>query len=128
MESEPRNVDEVETSLKGCFAFAEETADEPGLRSPQLGALHAILAHRSMETEEPDHCCYADRHREDRDNACSLRALARTNPCDSPEQCAAQPDCLEVLYLGNSSHFKGRCRASIPVSRGGTCQVGTQDG
>ncbi len=50
---EPRNVDEVETSLKGCFAFVEETADEPGLRSPQLGALHAILAHRSMETEEP---------------------------------------------------------------------------
>ena len=51
--SEPRTVDEVTASLKGCFAFVEETADEPGLRSPQLGALHAILAHRSMETGEP---------------------------------------------------------------------------
>ena len=51
--SEPRTVDEVTASLKGCFAFVEETADEAGLRSPQLGALHAILAHRSMETGEP---------------------------------------------------------------------------
>ena len=51
--TEPRNVDEVAVSLRGCFAFVEETADKPGLRSPQLGALHAILAHRSMETEEP---------------------------------------------------------------------------
>ena len=50
--TEPRNVDEVAASLRGCFAFVEETADEPGLRSPQLGALHAILAHRSMETKE----------------------------------------------------------------------------
>lgn len=51
--SEPRAVDEVTASLRGCFAFVEESADEPGLRSPQLGALHAILAHRSMETGEP---------------------------------------------------------------------------
>ena len=51
--SEPRTANEVAASLKGCFAFVEETADEPGLRSPQLGALHAILAHRSMETGEP---------------------------------------------------------------------------
>ena len=50
---EPRHADEVVTSLIGCFAFTEETADGPGLRSPQLGALHAILAHRSMETDEP---------------------------------------------------------------------------
>lgn len=51
--TEPRNADEVGASLKGCFAFVEETDDEPGLRGPQLGALHAILAHRSMETGEP---------------------------------------------------------------------------
>ena len=51
--SEPRRADEVVTSLRGRFAFTEEMADEPGLRSPQLGALHAILAHRSMESDEP---------------------------------------------------------------------------
>ena len=51
--TEPPNPDEVSASLKGRFAFVEETTDEPGLRSPQLGALHAILAHQSMETNEP---------------------------------------------------------------------------
>ena len=51
--AEPRSADEVAASLKGRFAFVEETTDEPGLRSPQLGALHAILAHHSMETNEP---------------------------------------------------------------------------
>ena len=51
--TEPRDADEVAASLRGRFAFVEETIDEPGLRSPQLGALHAILAHRSMETNEP---------------------------------------------------------------------------
>ena len=51
--AEPRNADEVSASLRGCFAFVEETNGEPGLRGPQLGALHAILAHRSMETNEP---------------------------------------------------------------------------
>ena len=50
---EPRNSDEVAASLKGRFVFVEETNCEPGLRRPQLGALHAILAHRSMETNEP---------------------------------------------------------------------------
>ena len=52
-ETEPPNPDEVSASLKGRFAFVEETTNEPGLRSPQLGALHAILAHQSMETNEP---------------------------------------------------------------------------
>lgn len=51
--TEPCSPAEVEESLRGRFAFVEETADEPGLRSPQLGALHAILSHRSMETDEP---------------------------------------------------------------------------
>ena len=51
--TEPRSPDEVAASLRGRFSFVEETADGPGLRSPQLGALHAILAHRSMETNEP---------------------------------------------------------------------------
>ena len=50
---EPRSPEEVSASLRGRFAFVEETTDKPGLRSPQLGALHAILAHRSMETNEP---------------------------------------------------------------------------
>jgi len=44
---------EVVRSLLGAFRFVEETSSTPGLRAPQLGALHAILAHRSMETAEP---------------------------------------------------------------------------
>ena len=51
--TEPRSVDEVVASLRDRFAFVEEMNGRPGLRSPQLGALYAILAHRSMETNEP---------------------------------------------------------------------------
>ena len=49
----PRNTGEVATSLRGRFVFVEETDEQPGLRRPQLGALHAILAQRSLETNEP---------------------------------------------------------------------------
>lgn len=51
--SEPRPPDDVIESLRGCFAFAEEADGRPGLRSPQLGALHAVLAHRSTNPDEP---------------------------------------------------------------------------
>lgn len=50
--SEPTNADDVASSLHGSFSFIEETETEAGLRPPQLGALHSILAYRS--TEEPD--------------------------------------------------------------------------
>lgn len=43
----------VEASLSGSFRFVELSASEPGLRPPQLGALHAILAHRSTESAWP---------------------------------------------------------------------------
>ena len=49
----PRNTEDVATSLRGRFVFAEETDEQPGLRRPQLGALHAILAQRTLETDEP---------------------------------------------------------------------------
>ncbi|MCB1356683.1 MAG: DEAD/DEAH box helicase family protein [Maritimibacter sp.] len=45
--------DTVMESLSGGFVFAEKSPTQGGLRSPQLGALHAILAHRSMESTEP---------------------------------------------------------------------------
>lgn len=45
--------DSVVRSLTGAFSFVEESPQNPGLRTPQLGALHAILAHRSMESDEP---------------------------------------------------------------------------
>lgn len=51
--AEPHSPDQVAASMEGGFAFAKKTSDQPGLRSPQLGALYAILAHRSMETNEP---------------------------------------------------------------------------
>ncbi len=40
-------------SLKGRFSFAPKSPDATGLRRPQLGALHAILADRSTESTEP---------------------------------------------------------------------------
>lgn len=43
----------VEESLAGSFRFVESTASTRGLRPPQLGALHAILAHRSTESAWP---------------------------------------------------------------------------
>jgi superfamily II DNA or RNA helicase len=43
----------VVESLRGAFVFAEESGDTRGLRPPQLGALHAILANRSTEDTEP---------------------------------------------------------------------------
>lgn len=50
---EPSPAETVISSLNGTFRFVEETAITKGLWAPQLGALHAILAHRSMETAEP---------------------------------------------------------------------------
>ncbi len=49
----PASPESVVASLTGAFTFAEEGDAQAGLRTPQLGALHAILAHRSMETAEP---------------------------------------------------------------------------
>jgi len=43
----------VEAALAGAFRFLERTASTPGLRPPQLGALHAILAYRSTESAWP---------------------------------------------------------------------------
>ncbi|SPX71866.1 DEAD/DEAH box helicase [Mycobacteroides abscessus] len=43
----PIDPDVVTESLRGAFLFAEESEEGAGLRSPQLGALHAILANRS---------------------------------------------------------------------------------
>ncbi|HUF98523.1 MAG TPA: DEAD/DEAH box helicase family protein, partial [Ilumatobacter sp.] len=51
--AEPLDVVDVEASLQDRFVFAAEKDDAPGLRTPQLGALHAVLAHRSMESSEP---------------------------------------------------------------------------
>ncbi len=45
--------EEVTRSLEGSFSFVSETASTSGLWAPQIGALHAILAHRTMETAEP---------------------------------------------------------------------------
>ena len=51
--SSPRAPEDVVGSLAGRFAFTEESDAQPGLRRPQLGALHAVLAHRSIESDEP---------------------------------------------------------------------------
>jgi superfamily II DNA or RNA helicase len=48
-----RSPAEVVAALHRKFNFAEESGSEAGLRPPQLGALHAILAHRSTEDTEP---------------------------------------------------------------------------
>jgi len=38
-------------SWKGCFFFKEESDSEKGLRPPQIGAVHAILAHWSITNQ-----------------------------------------------------------------------------
>ncbi|MAT05545.1 MAG: hypothetical protein CL424_10940 [Acidimicrobiaceae bacterium] len=43
----------VEASLRGRFRFSSATDDGPGLRAPQLGALHAILASQSLVERGP---------------------------------------------------------------------------
>ncbi|GAB3544119.1 hypothetical protein GCM10027404_00280 [Arthrobacter tumbae] len=50
---EPLDGEAVIASLTGRFRFVEESQSKAGLRKPQLGALHAILAYRSTEEHEP---------------------------------------------------------------------------
>lgn len=50
---DPLPPDVVVDALSGRFRFVEEAEDAVGLRPPQLGAVHAILAHRSMEDFDP---------------------------------------------------------------------------
>lgn len=52
-DTRPVDAETAESSLRGQFVFSEDTPSSPGLRTPQLGALHAILAHRSTEDTEP---------------------------------------------------------------------------
>ncbi len=50
--ADPRAVrDEVLASWQGQFEFRAASADTPGLRGAQLGALHGLLAHWSMSDE-----------------------------------------------------------------------------
>jgi type III restriction/modification enzyme restriction subunit len=49
----PRRPEDVCSALSGNFHFREARDDAPGLRSPQLGALHALLAARTVEPEDP---------------------------------------------------------------------------
>ena len=50
---EPKDIHVVADALAGSFRFVEESNSTSGLRAPQLGALHAVLAHRSTEEHEP---------------------------------------------------------------------------
>lgn len=50
---EPAAVDEIEASISGRFRFVAGSDGATGLRAPQLGALHAILAAQSIDSTEP---------------------------------------------------------------------------
>lgn len=50
---EPATVDDVEASIAGRFRFVAEADGTEGLRAPQLGALHAILAEQSLGPSQP---------------------------------------------------------------------------
>lgn len=50
---EPSAPSEVEESIAGRFRFVMESETAAGFRAPQLGALHAILAERSLEASKP---------------------------------------------------------------------------
>lgn len=52
-DARPTSAEISDDSLRGNFVFAEESNTGSGLRAPQLGALHAVLAHRSTEDPEP---------------------------------------------------------------------------
>ena len=52
-QEKPQDGNAVAASLAGRFRFVEESEAGVGLRRPQLGALHAILAYRSTEEDEP---------------------------------------------------------------------------
>lgn len=43
--------DQIVRSWEGHFRFNKERNGKPGLRSPQIGALHALMAH-SEESED----------------------------------------------------------------------------
>lgn len=47
----PGTVAEIEGSIYGHFRFVEGGPEAPGMRAPQLGALHAILAAQSLDPE-----------------------------------------------------------------------------
>jgi superfamily II DNA or RNA helicase len=49
----PLSTDAVIASLTGLFNFRAADNERPGLRVPQLGALHAILAAKTTEDDEP---------------------------------------------------------------------------
>jgi hypothetical protein len=50
---EPVSPDNVIRSLAEGFRFVAATDTAAGLRPPQLGALHAVLAARTTEVDEP---------------------------------------------------------------------------
>lgn len=50
---QPASPDEVGVALRVSFRFVQESESSKGLRAPQLGALHAILAYRSTEATDP---------------------------------------------------------------------------
>ena len=49
----PRTPEEVCSALSGNFHFRAARDEAPGLRPPQLGALHALLAARTVEPDDP---------------------------------------------------------------------------
>lgn len=51
--SEPASPSVIRESLASAFRFREESFGGQGLRPPQLGALHAVLAQRSTERTDP---------------------------------------------------------------------------
>jgi superfamily II DNA or RNA helicase len=48
-----RTPDSIVNSWKGQFCFKREIGSSKGLRSPQIGALHAILAHIETDDDKP---------------------------------------------------------------------------
>lgn len=52
--AEPPTPQEVIESLAGRVTLVEQpTPDDPGLRTPQIGALHSLLAQRTLGHGEP---------------------------------------------------------------------------
>ena len=71
-------------SYHDTLAFSEESNDSPGLRSPQLGAVHAVLGYWTTKSLGSGDGSHADGNRQDRNHAClacSRPAAQAAGPC-----------------------------------------------
>lgn len=102
----------VADSLRGRFAFVEESADRRGLRAPQIGALHAMLAHRSVEDFDPI-VVVSDQADELTRRANVIVTTAHALNSCSPQAREALVAACERLFVDEARHMAARTWRSV---------------